>query len=248
MWNNIKELPKKISPCPIIEVIFEIFFDTKIPPSAILGMIYPYFKDEYEDLEKLSFTQLPDSIRSLDQNLMFKADYKMKTASNNYIIQVGPKMLSISNINEYSGWTVLQNKLNDFTKKIEKSGIIQNIRGINIRYINFFDIDIFEHIKLTLTVNDKIHLSPSTVINTRIKGEDNLDIILQVANNATLNSKTVSRNGSIINIATILKKDRQIIFDNDAISEFLESAHIKEKKIFFNLLKDEYLKKLNPEY
>jgi uncharacterized protein (TIGR04255 family) len=65
------KLPKKISPCPIVEAIIEIRFDASLPGDAIFGIIYNMLKDEYTNLEKLPILELPDAIRTTDPNLMY---------------------------------------------------------------------------------------------------------------------------------------------------------------------------------
>ena len=82
------KLPKKITPCPIVEAIVEVRFESDIPEDAIFGVIYSKFKEEYSDLEKTALLQLPEQIRSKDPSLKFKPYYKLR--NENFILQIGP--------------------------------------------------------------------------------------------------------------------------------------------------------------
>jgi uncharacterized protein (TIGR04255 family) len=54
--------------------------------------------------------------------------------------------------------------------------------------------------------------------------------------------------GSIIDIDIYCINLPQEKNDGAAILTYLDSAHLKEKSIFFGLLKNEYLQQFNPEY
>jgi len=58
------KIPKKIDPCPIVEAIVEIRFDSNLPGDAIFGVIYNQFKEDYPKFTKLPILQLPEAIRS----------------------------------------------------------------------------------------------------------------------------------------------------------------------------------------
>ncbi|KJR40515.1 hypothetical protein MCHI_003591, partial [Candidatus Magnetoovum chiemensis] len=49
----IMALPKKITPCPIIEAIVEIRFSTDLLSDVIIGIVYKSLKDKYPRLNKL---------------------------------------------------------------------------------------------------------------------------------------------------------------------------------------------------
>ena len=76
--NRAMDIPKKITPCPIIESILEIRFNTKIPSEAIFGMVYSRIQGRFfPNMEKLPILQIPDQLRSNDPNLMFRPTHKL---------------------------------------------------------------------------------------------------------------------------------------------------------------------------
>ena len=146
------KLPKKIDPCPIVEAIVEIRFDSVIVSDAIFGLIYNSFKDSYPTTEKLGILQIPEAIRSSDQELSFKPHYKL--LNDDFIFQVGPKVLSIVSTKEYVGWGKFIEEILRSFKIVKDLAIIDKVKRIGLRYINFFDFDIFEKINLNMKLNE----------------------------------------------------------------------------------------------
>ena len=65
--------PKKITPCPIIESVVEIRFDSAIPAEAIFGVVYNAFNDIFPNKPiNLPILQIPEQIRNSDPNLQYK--------------------------------------------------------------------------------------------------------------------------------------------------------------------------------
>ena len=67
---------------------------------------------------------------------------------------------------------------------------------------------------------------------------------LQVANKTFVSDFTEI--GSIIDIDTFIENENLTI--PDIKSSFLERSHFEQKKLFFGILKKEFLASLNPEY
>ena len=69
---------------------------------------------------------------------------------------------------------------------------------------------------------------------------------LQIVNNAKVTVKNAEKSGSIIDIDTYFQQDQGL--DPSNIETLLEDGHLEEKTLFFKLLKDAFLQRLNPEY
>jgi uncharacterized protein (TIGR04255 family) len=65
-------------------------------------------------------------------------------------------------------------------------------------------------------------------------------------NNAKVTVKNAEKSGSIIDIDTYFQQDQGL--DPSNIETLLEDGHLEEKTLFFKLLKDAFLQRLNPEY
>lgn len=233
------KLPLKITPCPIIEALLEIRFTTIIHPNAVFGLFYQALKSDFPKVENLPILQIPDALRATDPNLKYKPLYKI--SNNDFVIQLGSDVFSINSFPNYVGWTRYSEQIFNVLHRIEELKIINTISRLGLRYINFFEGNIFDNINLSICINSQSINFKNTVIRTEIT-QDNFVSTLQVANNIW-NKKQY---GSIIDIDTF--KDSEL---NDFFASkegLINDAHTKEKELFFNLLKEDYLVKFNPEF
>ncbi len=233
------QLPKQISPCPIKDAILEIRFTSQIHPNAVFGVIYHKLQSELSKVENLPILQLPEDIRSKDPNLHFKPYYRM--SGNGYIVQIGPDVISINSYPEYLGWEKYSKIIFHILENIEELGIVESILRVGIRYINFFSEDIFNHINLNINFGNEILDNKNTVVRTDIEDEEFIST-LQITNNANINNTS----GSIIDIDTFKETELSEFFKIK--EELINKAHLTEKYLFFKLLKEDYIKALNPVY
>ena len=237
-------LPKKIEPCPIVDSVVELRFRSDIFPNAIFGLIYTALKDQYSKVEKLPILQLPEQLRDSDPNFRFKAHYRVISA-NGYSVQIGPDVIVIGAPDPYPGWHNFSQSIYNVIEQVLKSGVISSVTRLGIRFINFFEEDIFDKVALYVIANDKKLPPRNTLLRTEIERDGFLNT-LQIANSATRTVNNKMNTGSIIDIDSFKEyTDTQF---NTIYREEIEIGHNTEKRIFFELLKAEFLETLNPKY
>lgn len=232
-------LPKSIENCPIIDALIEIRFTSKIHQNAIFGIIYNALKSDFSKIEDLPILQIPEPIRMSDPNLKYKPLYRI--SNDEFVIQIGPDVLAIGSYPKYLGWKKFSSKIFEILNKIEELKIINEVERLGIRYINFFNEDIFNNIKLEINLDNKKLKSQKSVIRTEFN-QGKFVSTLQISNDAKSNEIF----GSIIDIDCHKTKGLQDFFNNK--ETLINEGHLIEKKLFFELISDEYLKKLNPKY
>jgi len=242
------QLPKKISPCPIEEVIVEIRFESLLPAEAIFGVVYNALNNSYPNLEPLPILQIPEFIRAQDPNLIFQPHHRLHR--DNYSLQIGPKVLSVVLGKEYSGWNAYKSEIHAVFGKINELNFITKISRVGIRYIDFFDGDIFKNINLQLSIYGENAVTEQTFVRTLLKRGD-FDCLLQVGNNVTVGTVNApARVGSIIDIdmsnTEVGGQTSKQFFQE--VGELLEQGHDTQKDLFFSILKPEFLATLNPAY
>ncbi len=238
-------IPQRISPCPIIEAIVEIRFESVMPPDAVFGVLYNEFKSDYSKVEKLPILQLPETVRNNDINLKFQPHYKL--IHDNYLLQIGPNVLSVVNNNNYAGWKDFSLKITDTFSQLNKLSLVKNTVRLGIRYINFFKLDIYENINLLFLLNNDPLIAEQTLFRCTLK-TGNFLTNLQIANNAEVTVQNVLEKGSVIDIDTYFQKKGEDNLDLSNIVDILEEGHLEEKKLFFSLLNNDFLSTFNPEY
>jgi len=241
--KNILQLPAKISPCPIIEAIFECRYEPKVPPDTIFGILYKQFSDFYPKLENLPILQIPQQIRLQDSNLRYQPYYRM--SSEQFILSIGPRALSLSNINEYVGWRVFYAEIKKLIEIVKELDIAKKIVRFSLRYINYFNEDILKKTNLVIRMGKQPIEAARTLVRLDIKAND-FNNVIQISNDAELRSKDKQLHGSVIDIDTYLEDIPINLFSD--YKAMLSNCHLSEKKVFFSLLKRDFLKSLNPVY
>lgn len=236
-------LPRRLNPDPIIDSTVEIRFDPIVDKNAVFGIIYLALKDKFPVVEQLPVMQLPEAIREQDPLFSSKAHYRL--VGDNYSVQVGSHVLSVHGHGEYRGWSNYSQIIFEIFEKIKEYKVIDEVTRLGVRYISFFDSNIFEGIKLNVALPGySLPTYPATV-RLEIPSGDFIRV-LQVVNNATIIQNNVSKVGSIIDIDTVSVNGIYSFFNN--MGELIERAHQLEKELFYGLLKEHFLTSLNPEY
>lgn len=237
------DLPKKITPCPIVEAIIELRFEPDVPDEAVFGLIHRKIKDEYTHLQKLPILDLPEYVKKNQPNLKFKPYYKF--SNETYDINLGPRVISLIKKEPYEGWQAFSESAKSILNKMNQLEIIKKIERLGLRYINFFDGNIYDKVNLALTLGNESFIKEDTYIKN-VFGKSGHKIILQLGNNANLNKNNEVRKGSLLDVDVHLESlSNEFLMDSDDI---LNSIHKNEKEIFFKLLEDNFIKELNPQY
>lgn len=241
--DSIKELsmnlPSNIDPCPIVDALLEVRFTSIINANAVFGIIYNVLQNDFPKVESLPILQLPDIIKANDPNFKYKPYYKI--SNDRFVVQIGPEVITISSFPTYQGWDLFSQIILDVLSKVENIKIINTIERIGIRYINFFETNIFEKINLKVYLEEDEIQYNNTIVRTEIE-QGEFKSTLQTANNAIINEKI----GSIIDIDTFTTNNLESFFSRKI--EIIEAGHLKEKELFFSLLKTEFLNTLHPKY
>src|SRR5271157_1686930 len=201
-------LPKKISPCPIIDSLLEIRFATNFPPNAIFGIVYNALKGDFEKTENLPILQLPEPIRTVDPNFKFKPHFKI--SNKNFVVQIGPDVISISSYPTYLGWEIYSKEIFRILKIVNELLFIASVLRVGFRVINFFNNDIFANTKLKIQIDNKDIEYDSTLIRTTINSSNNIKSVFNITNDAILNGKK----GFVVDIDTFKTTELSNFFSN----------------------------------
>jgi len=237
------KIPKKISPCPIVEAVIGIRFEPNTDNDAIFGIIYNALKEKYPVVDKFPVLQIPEEIRNKDDQFLNQPHYRIK--NNDYAVLISPRIISLSVIDEYVGWEKLLAESKELFGTIGTLNIIDRVNRLGLRYINVFDFDIFDKITLNIESKGFSLKSASNLLRTEFECGDFMSA-LQISNKASGKSQDKPFSGSIIDIDTYTTKNLDSFFLD--CTSLLEKGHNEEKKVFFNLLNPEYVDELNPDY
>jgi uncharacterized protein (TIGR04255 family) len=236
-------LPTRISPCPIVEAVLEIRFITEVPWMLIPGLLSTLISDKYPKTVDLPLSQMPDAIRREEPHLVYQP--LIQFVGDPFTIQLGPRMLSLVSNKEYPGWTPIFEQLKWLLQHVKTAGFIAEGERIGLRYIDFFQMDLFQ--KLTLRVNSDGQSVEGAEMNltTTFVQEGFLSKLI-IANNALVKTQGRANKGSVFDLDIALNAGDFDLFEN-GLDRF-QKAHQINKEVFFGLLRPEFLASLNPEY
>ena len=238
------QIPKKLNKCPLVDVIMDIHFSTSVNQNAVFGIIYEKLRNDFGKVEQLPLAFVPEPVRINDPNNRFRPLYRMTSNSDpNFIIQIGPENITVSSSPEYIGWDLFSQNIYRVLRLLNETNIVNKVVRIGIRYINFFECDIFDQkTNIDIRLNNESIPYKDTLLRTVIQSGDCTSII-QISNNAALNNGPA---GSIIDIDTFKVNNIQDVAANP--EKILNDIHDEEKKRFFNITSDSLLNTLDPSY
>lgn len=243
-------IPKKLNPAPLLISAINIKFDSDIPTEAIFGILYQNIQSRLGTFESfpMPIINIPLEIRENDDNLKFMPLYTLLNKNKQYSLQIGGKIASIVYDKaygiEYGGWgDYFRPEIEKFIECIDKSKVVKKIINLEYQNIDFFqDEDMFKNINIKIDY-------PTECTSKQLSFSESFE---GITNNVNINCSVqaiVGNNnaaGSTIDIKTIFA-DSDIDINNT--KEILEKMHESNKKLFFSIIKEEYINaKFNPEY
>lgn len=232
------QIPRKIDD-RLQDAIVSIQFEPGVPGNAVEGYFHSVLKDMYNTV---SLNQ-PGTIK-IDQLIVQPQQTFYIIGEGKFRVEVNANSITFNLIGSYTGWDEYSKTLTTTLSPLIEKGIIAKISRIGIRYISVFDhIRIFDHLKSSL------HLEPfdqtSSRAQFRIELEQGPFLMIVTLINAF--PKTDGGIYSITDVDTIKVFDSIKIQANEVL-EWLEKGHSEQKKVFFSLLKQDFIDSLNPIY
>ena len=240
-----EKLPISIDPCPIVEVVAEVRFQTSLPTQAIPGVVYGAISQHFPNMVTLPAAALPEEVGKLNPSLFYQAHYRLE--GDRGVVLVGPRHvgLALKSV-PYPGWPSLGNGLKNTLAPIVTANFITKIERLGLRYINFFEGNVLPRLALSFIIAG----APVTALGTTFRAildEGECKVLLQIANGMAL-VNVPEKIGSIIDLDCFAELPSITGDLNRSFSVFIENAHTAEKRLFYRLLKPDFLQSLNPTY
>jgi uncharacterized protein (TIGR04255 family) len=233
-------LPIRITPCPIVEAVFEARFVSTEPWATLPGLLYGQIRERYREQLNLPLLQVPEQIRSQDPALTHLPLLQFKGES--FIVQLGPRVFSlVTKARLYPGWTAIREELAWLLPRVQAAGFVRETERIGVRYIDFFSGDLFPHLRIGVHI-DGTPLQENQTDVTTVMRFAHIGARLQITNGAIVGPEV----GSVLDLDTWVGPADADLFGH-GLERFTE-LHETVKRIFFGLLKPEFLNQLQPVY
>lgn len=244
---DIETLPKKIEKNVLLEAVIEIRYDTESPVEFFIGKIYAASKNTYKRHQSTGAAHLPQALKDQNPDLKYATAYFFEGVDTPYRVNVGENTLSLSAPNfKYKKW---ENFYDEFLRlyNIIKDDIIA--QRISVRYVNVFEDDIFQNIKVDFKVDNQN--IPKNLINLGCEFEKNERVVrMLIANKAQYSfiddaGVQQSRKDAFVIDIDVLYQKESIVKEN--IEDIVNENHKVVKSVFFGLFKDDFIaNKLKP--
>ena len=247
----MKQLPTKLKKEPLIDAVFEVRFAAIVSASSVLPGILFRELDGEKSIESLPIAQVPVQIRENDQNLRYAPVTKL--AWGNFFVQIGDRSLSVLCKLPYPGWGIFKAAILQIVLAMSRCGIVQLIERFSLKYIDIIDLQ--GVCRPTSLVNLSLMLGNHTLegetFALRIEIPDN-DLIhaINVASYAKAKLQDGSiKEGLILDIDSIYNTNN-VDFAGwiSDLEQKLDYLHQANKEVFFDCLRDEAVKMLEPIY
>ena len=243
------KLPRKIDPDRIKDSIVEVKFTSLLPYEIYLGQIYQSLDESFKYTNRPALghknIQLPvDVPREL--KLTFGAPLSLFFNDKiKFEIQNGSIIFNC--IDKYITWDLYFPEIMNVLNQIYTSKCIASFNRIGLRYISEYpETDIKSFTKFSFSFGmPEISSDNYSFRSEYIK--DNFRVMLNLSSKIpALNVDSKKKTISSIDIDVI--SDNFEIVDLDSLYSLIDKTHDIEKITFFNLLQEDFLKSLNPQY
>lgn len=245
-------LPTKLGKEPLIDVLFEVRFTSKVPAEAVLpGLLFSKLKGVGR-IEPLPVAQLPSQVRAADPQLAF-APLSRITWAERYVILVGERSLVVGCKMPYPGWTAFKPAILEVLEVLKGAEVLTKVHRHSLKYIDLFEVgaDDAEALK-RLNVSVRIGSQTVATENTSLRVELRRGSLLhavQVATKAVVQQEGKgSRTGALIDVDTFAVAELEPEAFFGGLQSSLEEIHSGNKQMFFECLTEYGLKLLEPKY
>ena len=239
-----EKLPARIYPCPIVEAAVELRFVSAEPWRNMPGLIEPKLRERYPQVSELPLNQFPEQFRIQDASFTYQP--LLQYSGPEFLIRFGPRVLSlIAHTHRYPGWLHFREELDWLWAQAAAAGFVQEGERLGVRYVDFFDEDIFSNVVLGVAVAGRGIAGFEQNFSIVIPWERALARLL-LANSVFLKVGAEPRRGSVLDLDVWIRLSAESVFED--LAKQVEHLHEVNKTLFFGLLKPEFLSRLNPAY
>ena len=208
------------------------------------GLLYAQVRERYREQKALPLAELPEEIHRHDAALAHLPLHQF--ISPDFFIQLGPRVVGLATRpGAYPGWPRIEAELRWLLSKVGAAGFVGEGERLGVRYIDFLAHGIFPHLHIGVTLVGKSLGDAEQRVSTVLRDEA-LTIRLAVTNSAVVGQDKDSRRGSVLDVDAWFAAPDFDLFTNGM--ERFSEAHLAIKRLFFGLLREEYLITLHPRY
>jgi len=246
-------LPIRLGAEPLLEAVCEMRFHSSYPASNILpGLLLHGLRTDGVDIsmQPLPASNVPKEIRAVDSAFRDAPLIALKWGDRT--ISIGDSLISVSSTKHYPGWKIFKGDIERVFQVAAASQIIQSISRLSVKYVDLIpegntypagglDID--------LRLGELRLVRQNTVIRMEVHDPPFLHVVNALTAADAVREGAAPMRGSLIDVDTLhLAPESDVQAFMARLSESLDDAHLRNKRMFFECLTQETLDRLVPTY
>ena len=247
IFDSVK-MPQGLGKSPINQAVILIRYESNYPDSALYGLLLKFFSAKGHRTEEMPLLQIPRQIREHDKNLKYQELYRCikEDSGIQYIFGIGSNVIKFTVFGKYESWKSWKSFFEPIINEIKEKNIIKSVDGISLRYYDVFENDYFSDFNTEIRLCKQLVKRQDISLNTSFDYAG-IRINLNIGNRVFFNGSRKD-NASLIDIDCISMVNLSAEEFYERYQGILEDAHGVNKKVFFSLVNDTLLRKLEPQW
>jgi uncharacterized protein (TIGR04255 family) len=241
------DLPKKLRDDAIVEALFEVRFD--IPSTVLPELFFGRLADTWNTFsqQRLPSADIPAAMRRFDPNLRFQPSIELRDPNGKRRVRIGPYVFSYHQYAPYPGWESFGSDLKTAIDAVMNSVPKINVHRLGLRYINALRSDIHGVTgpqQLNLDIQTANHsLTETFNLNYRVSLPNGCLGMVRIATRDLIEGVVPDQTSIVIDIDVSTPEPYETT-NVQVVKDWIDCAHIEEKRLFFNHLKKEIVDNL----
>lgn len=248
-----KRIPIRLNKEPLLEAVWEIRFasDSSAPVGEMLpGILYQALTADHPvKVVRLPSADIPRPIAQHDEGLRYLPTVRLEGPEGDpFIIQVGERVVTLNCRRPYAGWAAFSERVRRLSQLLQTTGLIHRPERFSLKYIDLIELDpqpSLASLEASLAVAGHDLVNKPVQLRTEIHQPPFIHI-LQVASPVdVMIAGKEPHQGTLVDIDTIHAAGGEFW---ETLEERLVLAHDQSKQLFFDLLTEAAIERLEPVY
>jgi len=242
MPQNGISIPRKLKDDFILEVVFELQFETSTLPEVLFGRLADHIPWRGFRQEPLPAYSIPAVMRQTDPNLRYQPVLQLLGDEGRRSVRIGPRVASYHRTAPYVGWTQFSTELEEFFQGVFGKSENTSVSRLGLRYINAATLELhgiaaISDLNLRVMVADD-QIGASVNVNYMNEHERDTQSVVRIATPDFVIGTVPAGASLLIDVDVFTKAGFKATAAED-VRNWAEFAHEEEKKQFFRLLRPE---------
>ena len=231
-------LPRKLKKDAILECVFEVQFESDEITEILIGNICSHEKWRQYQKNRLPVANIPEPVREQDENLKFQPLIELQGENKTRLVRVGGHAFSLHLFSPYPGWPSFFPEIKEAVKFLCENVNNFKTKRIGLRYVNALDtndhgVRSLSDLNLAISINQD-NLSKAFNLNyATLCDESDTTALVRIGSKPFLVGNFKSSNIYLVDIDISSESNFSTAQE---IENWVDKAHVYEKKEFFRLL------------